>query len=228
MTLSLAGLCPRTGEMGCALATSSMAGGARAMYVAPGYGVVLSQARSDPTLGVLGLKRLAAGRTAQEVVSDMIAATPHSAWRQFAALDREGRVAHFTGDKTLPAKGGREGRGVVAVGNAVANHAVISAMVEGFTASGDRPLGERLVVALEYGRDQGGESNPLRSAALKIIRPGVPFAVVDLRVDFSATPVEDLRRYWETFAPIADAYVQRALDPEHSKQAADIEGHAKR
>ena len=61
MTFSIAGLCPKTGEMGCALATSSMAASARAQFISPGAGVVLSQARSDPRLGVLGIAAVATG-----------------------------------------------------------------------------------------------------------------------------------------------------------------------
>src|ERR1051326_1689192 len=61
MTFSIAGLCRRTREFGCAVATSSMAVGGRVAFVAPDAGVVLSQARSDPRLGILGLKRLETG-----------------------------------------------------------------------------------------------------------------------------------------------------------------------
>lgn len=223
MTLSLAGWCPRTGETGCAMTTSSTAGGARTLYVAPGHGAVLSQARSDPGAGQVGVRALQAGRDAQAAVDAMVAASPHAAWRQFAVVDGAGRVAHFTGLSTAAPKGACTGEGAVSVGNAVAGEGVMQAMVAGFLANPSLALAERLVMALEHGRDAGGEPSPLRSAALKVVRPGVPFAVVDLRVDLSATPVADLRRCWVDFAPMVDAYVLRAMDPAAAPDADDIE-----
>ncbi|MFI4986992.1 MAG: DUF1028 domain-containing protein, partial [Alphaproteobacteria bacterium] len=151
MTFSIAGLCPRTGDAGCALATSSTAAGARAPFVAPGMGVVLSQARSDPVLGLLGVKCLEAGRSAKETLAEMIAATPNSTWRQLAVLDRAGRAADFTGSECTLHKGSRVGKGAVAVGNGLANDKVVGATLEGFEARPDAPLAERLIMALEYG-----------------------------------------------------------------------------
>src|ERR1700732_1475632 len=132
MTFSILGRCPRSGEFGCALATSSMAVGARCHFVAPGIGAVLSQARSDPVLGTLGLARLAAGRSAAETLADMVASTPHAAWRQLAVLDRDGRVADFTGESVMAPKGSLVGEGAVALGNAVASDGVIDAILAGF------------------------------------------------------------------------------------------------
>ena len=226
MTFSIAGLCPRTREFGCALATSSMAVGGRAAFVAPGIGVVLSQARSDPRLGFLGLKRLEAGRSARETLSDMIASTPHSGWRQLGVIDSEGNVAEFTGAQCAPAKGGCVGDGALAIGNGLANDAVVGAMLKGFETAPGKPLTERLLMALEYGLDAGGEADPLRSAAIKVAKPDVPFAPIDLRVDCSKFPIADLRTLWTLWAPMADGYVQRCLDPANAPPAAAIEGYA--
>ncbi|HXP76585.1 MAG TPA: DUF1028 domain-containing protein [Stellaceae bacterium] len=228
MTFSIAALCPRTREFGCALATSSMAAGGRVPFVAPGVGVVLSQARSDPRLGSLGLKRLEAGRSAQETLADMLASTPHSAWRQLGIVDREGRIAEFTGTQCMPAKGARVGQGSLAIGNGLANDSVVGAILKGFETTPGKPLTDRLLMALEYGLDAGGEAFPLRSAAVKVAQPNVPFAAIDLRVDYSEVPIRDLRAMWTLWAPMVDGYVQRCLDPAKSPPAAAIEGHATR
>ena len=225
MTFSIAGLCKRTGEFGCALATSSMAAGGRAPFVAPGLGVVLSQARSDPRLGVVGLKSLEAGRSAEQALSQMTASTPHAAWRQLAVLDREGGVAVFTGGECSPAKGSRLGPSAIAIGNGLANDSVVGAMMEGFMRAPGASLSDRLLTALEFGLDAGGEDAPLRSAALKVAQPNVPFAPIDLRVDFSDAPIADLRRMWTLWAPMVAGYVQRCLDPANAPPAAAIEGH---
>lgn len=228
MTFSIAGFCQRTGEFGCALATSSMAVGGRAAFVAPDVGVILSQARSDPRLGILGLKRLEAGRSAWETLSDMIASTPHSAWRQLGVVDLEGHVAEFTGAHCVPAKGAWVGRGALAIGNGLANDAVVGAMLKGFEAVPDKPLTDRLLMALERGLDAGGESDPLRSAAIKVARPRVPFPPIDLRVDCSESPITDLRGLWALWAPMVEGYIQRCLDPASSPPAAEIERHVTR
>jgi hypothetical protein len=40
------------------------------------------------------------------------------------------------------------------------------------------------------------------------------FPYVDLRIDKSHTPLPDLRALWMEYAPLADGFVQRALDPD--------------
>jgi uncharacterized Ntn-hydrolase superfamily protein len=225
MTFSIAGLCPRTGAFGCAMATSSMAAGARATFVAPDAGVVLSQARSDPRLGEVGLARLRAGDEARTVIAAMVAASPHAAWRQLAVLDLRGRTAANTGEHCTEAKGERFGDGVVAVGNGLANGSVVGAMLEGFMMTADRTLPDRLIAGLEAGLAAGGEAYPLRSSALKVARPGVPLLPIDLRVDLSETPIAELRRLWVMWAPMSEGYVQRCVDPANSPAAALIEGH---
>jgi uncharacterized Ntn-hydrolase superfamily protein len=227
MTFSIAALCRRTGEIGCAIATSSMAVGGRVPFIAPGVGVVLSQARSDPRLGILGLKRLEAGRSAQGTLSDMIASTTHSAWRQLGVVDLEGRIAEFTGAQCAPVKGACIGQGALAIGNGLANDAVVAAMLKGLEATPDKPLTDRLLMALDHGLDAGGEAYPLRSAAMKVAQPNVPFPFIDLRVDDSESPIADLRRMWALWSPMVEGYVQRCLDPASSPPTAAIEGHAR-
>jgi uncharacterized Ntn-hydrolase superfamily protein len=228
MTFSIVGLCRRTGQFGCALSTSSMAAGGRAPFVGPGIGVVLSQARSDPRLGVLGMKSLEQGRSAADALAEMLASTPHSAWRQLAVLDRNGGVASFTGDKCTDEKAACHGDGAIGLGNGLASAEVPAAMLRGFQAAPAKGLGERLLMALEYGLDAGGEAYPLRSASMKIAYGGVPFTPVDLRVDFDERPIAELRRLWQLWEPMIDGYVTRCLDPENSPPAAAIEGHLPR
>jgi len=224
VTFSILARCARTGEFGCALATSSMAVGGRCHFVAPGIGAVLSQARSDPALGAFGLARLAAGRSAAEALSDMIASTPHAALRQLAVLDHDGRTADYTGAKVSAPKGSAVAAGAVALGNAVANDAVVDAILAGFAAAPHEPLAGRLVAALECGLAAGGEPVPLRSAALRVARQGIPFTPIDLRVDLSPTPIAELRRYWTMWAPMASGYVARALSPDTAPSTDAIEG----
>ena len=225
MTFSIAGLCPRTGEMGCALATSSMAAGARAQFILPDAGVVLSQARSDPRLGLIGSRGSAKGDGARKTLDTMVSASPHASWRQLAVLDRNGEAVAFTGSECTPAKNELTAHGVVALGNGLANNGVVAAMLTAFQTAADRSLAERLIMSLEAGLAAGGEAFPLRSAALKLARPGVPLLPIDLRVDCSETPIAELRRLWSLWLPMIDGYIQRCVDPANSPPAAVIEGH---
>jgi uncharacterized Ntn-hydrolase superfamily protein len=101
----------------------------------------------------------------------------------------------------------------------------VGAMMKGFEAAPASSLANRLLTALEYGFNAGGEAFPLRSAAIKVAQAGVPFPPIDLRVDYSDTPIADLRKMWALWAPMVAGYVQRCLDPENSPPAAMIEGH---
>jgi uncharacterized Ntn-hydrolase superfamily protein len=225
MTFSVAALCPRTGEMGCALATSSMAAGARAQFISADAGVVLAQACSDPRLGLIGIDRLREGSGARGTLEAMISASPHSGWRQLAVIDRSGEAVAFTGAECPAAKHDLTAQGIAALGNGLANERVVVAMLSAFQACSELSLGERLIIGLEAGLEAGGEAYPLRSTALKVARPGIPLLPIDLRVDRSDTPIADLRRLWSLWLPMVDGYIQRCVDPANSPPAALIEGH---
>src|ERR1700757_5415161 len=97
MTFSLIGRCPRTGQIGAAVTTSSIAVGARCAYCAAGVGAVLTQHRTDPRLGPRGLALLRSGCSAQQTLDALVASTPHAHWRQLAVLDAAGRGAGVRG-----------------------------------------------------------------------------------------------------------------------------------
>ncbi len=228
MTFSIAGLCPRTGEIGLALTTSSMAAGARAMMLSPGRGAVFAQARSDPRLAAIGHAALKAGHTAPQALASMLAGNPLAEWRQLGVLDRSGAAAHATGARCLPPSGGLAAPGALSLGNGLANDAVVPAILQGFLGNPALPLAERLIAALEAGLRAGGEPHPLRSAALQVGRPGIPFAVIDLRIDLADDPLGALRHHWAMYQPLTEPYLARAIDPEHAPLAASFEGHLHR
>jgi len=213
MTFSLLGRCARTGQFGAAVTTSSIAVGTRVPFVAPGLGGVLTQHRTDPRLGPRGLELLRSGCSAEETVAALAASTPHHQWRQIAVMDRAGRTAHFHGARVKPAFCVAHGKDVVAIGNILANESIAAAMAAAFEASADQPLAERLMRGLEAGEAAGGEHGDVTSASL-LVMAEYSFPYVDLRVDKSRTPLPDLRALWMEYAPLADGFVQRALDPD--------------
>jgi uncharacterized Ntn-hydrolase superfamily protein len=212
MTFALAARCPRTGMIGAAVTTSSLAVGSRCVFARAGAGAVLTQHRTDPRLGPLGLDYLAQGKSAQATIDALIASTPHHGWRQLAVVDNAGRTAHFSGDLITSIHGGATSDGVVAVGNLLKVKDIPAAMLHDFERRPERPLAERLVGALVAGLAAGGENEPVRSAALLVVHEQT-FPYVDLRVDDDAAPIERLAALWRAYAPEADDFVQRAIAP---------------
>ena len=212
MTYSLAGRCARTGMMGAAITTSSIAVGSRCVHARVGLGVVLTQHRTDPRLGPRGLMLLDGGCDPDAAVAALVASTPDAGWRQLAVLDRHGAAAHFSGGHIASTHGGATGPDCVAVGNILAEAAVPGAMVAAFAAASGLGLPERLLAALEAGDAAGGESRQVRSAALLVVHEH-SFPYVDLRVDAADHPIARLRALWEQYALEADAFVTRAIDP---------------
>lgn len=226
MTFSIAGRCARTGQFGVALATSSIGAGGRCPHVRPGVGAVLTQARTDPRLGPVGLDLLSAGKSAADTIAGILASTPHGSWRQVAAITAAGDVAHATGSDVARPADGMALDGAVVIGNWVKSEAVIAAIAAGFEADRPADLADRLIQALESGEEEGGELDPLQSAAVIVCDPGFPFPIVDLRVDLSPNPIDDLRVAWEQWDRVMDGYIERAMDPARAPTTEALEGHA--
>lgn len=213
MTFSLAGRCARTGMVGAVVTTSSIAVGSRCSYAAAGIGAVLTQHTTDPRLGPLGLDLLRRGIAPDKVLLALTSATPRGDWRQLAIIDRDGRTAAHTGASCKPELGEAHGRDCVAIANIVQSAEVPAAMVRAFEAQPDAHLAARLIAALKAGDAAGGEFKPLVSTALVIAHEQV-FPYVDLRVDSDPDPIAVLARLWHEYAPVADLYVARAIDPD--------------
>lgn len=214
MTFSIAARCAVTGEIGAAVTTSSIAVGARCLWVRAGTGAVMSQNITDPALGPRLLDRLAAGETPRTALDALTGSEPNIEYRQITAIDSAGRTAAWSGAKTLGTHGMAEGRDCVAAGNLLANPGVPAAMVASFEAS-DPALGlpERLMRALEAGLAAGGEAGPVHSAALKVCGEPV-WPILDLRTDWAeGEGVASLRRMWDLYRPQMQDYITRAADP---------------
>ena len=213
MTFSIAGRCARTGMFGVVVTTSSLAVGSRCAFAKAGIGAALTQHRTDPRLGPLGIELMERGFTARQAMDAVVSATPHRDWRQLALIDRDGGTASFSGARVKPERGEVHGRDCVALGNIVRSSEVPAAMVRTFEADPGAMLATRLIAALQAGDRAGGEFVPLVSAALLIV-DRQPFAYVDLRVDSDPAPIAALAKLWRDYAPLADSFVARATDPD--------------
>jgi uncharacterized Ntn-hydrolase superfamily protein len=213
MTFSLVGRCPRTGQIGAAVTTSSIAVGARCTFCAAGIGAVLTQHRTDPRLGPRGLALLRSGCSAQETLDALVASTPHAQWRQLAVLDAAGNTAAYSGTRVRPQMSAAPAQDACAIGNILASALVPAAMLRGFQSDPSAPLAERLLHALEEGLAAGGEPIPVRSAHLQVVEHE-SFPLIDLRVDWHDTPIAELRTLWQLYAPQSNDYLLRALEPD--------------
>ena len=212
MTLSIVARCARTKQFGIAIASSSLAVAARCAYVRAGVGAVASQNLTDPSLGPRGLDLMGGGASAAEALAALRAANGHMKYRQLCLVDQKGGIASFSGPRALGIHARAEGDGAAAAGNMLANERVPAAMISAFEHSRSDPLAERLLVALEEGVAAGGEMGPLFSAGL-LVADTVSWPVTDLRVDWDERPLAALRKLWTLWAPQAEAYVQRAVNP---------------
>lgn len=218
MTFSIAARCERTGAFGIGITTGSICVGARCPFVLSATGAVLSQHSTDPGLGLRGIELLKAGKSAQQTIDELVKTGHKLSWRQLAVVDRNGMVAHFTGDDCSPERGGHAGPNCVAIGNLLRRKELPKAMIDGFMERPQDMLAERLLRALDAGIEAGSEVNPLRSAAL-LVAEKFPFPEVNLRVDWHDQPVAKLRRIWNRYKPDQATYMQRVTDPDKARQS---------
>ena len=213
MTFSIVGHCSRTGMAGVAITTSSIAVGSRCPHVRAGAGAVTTQNVTDPSIGPEVLALMASGAAASEAIANVMDGRSHAAYRQVAAVDLQGRVAHVTGEEILGTNAVSAGIGCVAAGNLLSTAEVPTAMTRSFESGHEQHLAERLLAALEAGIAAGGEEGPTHSAAL-LVAHEQSWPLVDLRVDWTeACPGQVLRTLWDAYEPQMDAYSLRALNP---------------
>ena len=168
MTFTLIARCQRTGMLGIGTATNALAVGVRVPFIRRRLGAVAIMAMADERLGPLGLRLLETGYHAVGVIEQMVVADPYAEYRQFGVVDDDGHAAARTGAENKDWAGHRTGPGYVVLGNALAGEQVIAAMEESFLADPNEDLEERLMRAVEAGRDAGGQPNGQRSAALLV------------------------------------------------------------
>lgn len=213
MTFSIVARCAETGQFGVAISSSSPAVAARCAFARAGVGAAASQNVTNPALGDLMLDRMAAGDAAGAAVAATVAAEAHPDYRQLLAVDGQGETAIHSGARALGIWTAARGRDCAAGGNLLANDGIPAAMVAAFEGT-PGPLGARLVAAMQAGLAAGGEAGPVHSAGLLVVdRQSWPYA--ELRIDWldEGCPIAALARAWEVYAPQADAYMTRALDP---------------
>jgi len=197
-TYSIVARDPATGELGVAVQSHWFQVGAVVSWAEAGVGAVATQSFVKIEYGPRGLDLMRQGKTPQEALDLLLAEDPERDVRQVAMVDRQGRVASWTGPRCIAAAGHQTGAGYSVQANLMDRAEVWPAMARAFEgATGD--LAERLLAALEAAEAQGGDIRGRQSAALLVARAegtGAPWRDrrIDLRVDDHPQPLVELRR----------------------------------
>lgn len=192
-----------THEMGVAVQSKYFSVGTAVPWADASAGAVATQANVNVSLGPEALALLRTGMPAPDVMRALAAADTSWDGRQVGIVDREGRVATWTGKRCLDWAGGETGPGFTCQGNILAGPAVVANMAKAYRESKGE-LAERMIAALEAAQLAGGDKRGMQSAALIVVRPSLKHPeyntrYVDLRVEDHKTPIQELRRVWQIF-----------------------------
>jgi uncharacterized Ntn-hydrolase superfamily protein len=217
MTFTLLARCPKTGQVGIGIATYSITVGLYCNGLRGNVGATMTQAFVNQGNNPLGLRLLAKGFLPAHVLSELQANDPHYEYRQIAVIDRNGRLAAYTGPKNRGWSGHVTGDGFVAMGNVLAGPPVVEAMAKAYEATAALSFERRLLAAIEAGRDAGGQVGndghlAERSAAV-MVYGDYDHAELDLRVDLHDHAIEDLRRAFEEYELYRGYYRERGKNP---------------
>jgi uncharacterized Ntn-hydrolase superfamily protein len=197
-TFSVVGYDPEKKEWGIAVASRVLAVGSIVPWAEANAGAVATQSFANVTYGPRGLKLLADGKSAQEVIGALTGDDQMRAQRQVGIVDSKGESATFTGNQCRAWAGGRSGKYFACQGNILAGPEVVDEMAKAFEGA-KGPLAWRLFNALEAGDKAGGDKRGKQSAAIFVVREkggyaGMNDRMIDLRVDDHKEPVEELGR----------------------------------
>ncbi|MDB5146153.1 MAG: hypothetical protein JWQ57_173 [Mucilaginibacter sp.] len=195
-TFSIVGYDPQAKEWGTAVATNNIYVGNSTCYVEPGVGVFSVIAETEPQYGLNGIEQLKFGRTIEQAIRFTQQKDSLADYRQVSGVDAQGNVYAFTGSSLRYWKGVSThltGKYYAVMGNQLAP-ATLKMMAAVFEHT-KGTLAERLLKSLLAGEEAGGQISGKQSAALVV--KGLDkewFNQIDLRVDHSRNPFEDLER----------------------------------
>lgn len=223
MTYSILGFCPDADQVGIGYTTVTLAGGGTSPFYSYSGDIVVVQAYGNQHTAIAGARALDAGLSMADVETAMQQADANYDYRQVGIMRRSGESYVRTGPQARPWGGHIVGDDFIAMGNVLVGERVVQAMANAFEAGrGSQPLAERLLQAIEAGRDAGGQLAPEdqhydeRSALLRIIGDGPErrdMTVLDLRVDMASQAVNELRRMYEIYKPVIKRRSLRASNP---------------
>lgn len=184
-------------QLGVAVQTHQVGVGRMVPFLLPGVGAIATQSLVNVGFGSMALTMLAEGVSAPDVVAGLIASDPERNRRQLAVVDASGKAGAYTGDGCIPHADHYTGKGYSVQANMMTNDTVIPAMREAYEKSKE-DLAGRMMAALYAAQAEDGDIRGMQSAALHIVQNdrSLPSwsSLYNLRIDESATPLDDLYR----------------------------------
>jgi uncharacterized Ntn-hydrolase superfamily protein len=197
-TFSIVARDAQTGEMGVAVQSHWFSVGSIVAWGEAGVGVVATQSFVNPSFGQRGLELLKGGKTANEVVDELIASDEGRDVRQLAIVDSKGNSFAYTGSKCISGAGHVVGDNYSVQANMMLNNTVWGEMSKAFENTKGQ-LAERLVAALEAAQNVGGDIRGKQSACLLVVKGEATGnlwedRVIDLRVEDNPEPIDEIKR----------------------------------
>ena len=199
-TFSIVARDEKTGEMAVGVQSHWFSVGTSVPWAEAGVGAVATQSFVDKSYGPKALALLKKGFTPQQALDSLTKADPGKEVRQVAIIDTKGNTATHTGAKCIQVAKHIKGYNFSVQSNMMLGDQVCEFMSRSFEQSVGKPLAERVLLALEAAQKAGGDIRGMQAAAI-IVVPGKPTEVwnnktVDLRVDDSPKPLQELRRLY--------------------------------
>jgi len=202
-TFSIVALDRKNGDMGVAVQSKFIAVGSVVPWAKAGVGAVATQASANVSYGPQALRMLEEGLTSSEVLARLLLEDEQNQGRQVVIVDAKGNVAVHTGTACMEWAGHVTGDAYSCQGNILAGRDVVESMARAY----DRTAGDlidKLLAALSAGQKAGGDRRGQQSAALLVVREkggyeGFTDRYVDLRVDDSTHPIDELKRIFKIY-----------------------------
>jgi uncharacterized Ntn-hydrolase superfamily protein len=216
-----------SGFFGMAIASRFFAVGALCVHSRRGVGALSSQALLNPLYGQAGLDLLAQQISPEQTIAQLIASDTGRDQRQLHILPHKGLPAAHTGSACVDWCGHLLEEGLSVAGNMLAGPKVLEHTAQAFKDTRGKPMGERLLAALDAGEAAGGDKRGKQAAALKI-HNDEDYLQLDLRVDDHAEPFVELRRLYdkslERFQPFLECLPSRHR-PSGITERSEIDAH---
>lgn len=216
-----------SGCFGMAIASRFFAVGSLCVHSRRGVGALSSQALLNPLYGPAGLDLLAQQLSPEQAIARLIATDQGREQRQLHILPFKGLPAAHTGSACVDWCGHLLEEGLSVAGNMLAGPKVIEHTAQAFKDTRGKPMGERLLAALDAGEAAGGDKRGKQSAALKI-HNDEDYLQLDLRVDDHEEPFIELRRLYdkslERFQPFLECLPTRER-PSGITERSEIDAH---
>jgi hypothetical protein len=219
-----------SGFFGMAIASRFFAVGALCVHSQRGVGALSSQALLNPLYGQTGLDLLAQQFSPEQTIAKLIESDTGRDQRQLHILPYKGLPAAHTGAACVDWCGHLLEDGLSVAGNMLAGPKVLEHTAQAFKDNHGKPMGERLLAALDAGQAAGGDKRGKQAAALKI-HNDEDYLQLDLRVDDHEEPFLELRRLYdkslERFQPFLECLPSRHR-PSGITERSEIDAHIER